>query len=252
MFAGPIHSPPFIRNVLQTIESADESMYGTKKRMEGMLSTALEEALLTDNIIAVAAVAEEGPSTSNPSPTFTTTDPAEIDPHPFFFVPHALSRVLHCQTPPEVALRGALKHAGYRVVRSHTKAGSLKTDAPWSTIWTIMREWIRQKSPIKEGSLVEGSPGWTIMQQGTSSRKDIDSTGAASSTQGEEVLSEVVFDENLGAPDSTKGKLVRYQINPRANWGPMSRAKGERTGEKSEALSGAQGSKEDEVKSKGH
>lgn len=34
----------------------------------------------------------------------------------------------------------------------------------------------------------------------------------------------VVFDETLGADKQTK-RLVRYQMNPRANWGPMSRAK---------------------------
>lgn len=34
----------------------------------------------------------------------------------------------------------------------------------------------------------------------------------------------IIFDEELGADKQTK-RLVRYQMNPRANWGPMSRAK---------------------------
>ncbi|KAI9872207.1 MAG: RNA methyltransferase tRNA(m5U54)methyltransferase, partial [Pleopsidium flavum] len=34
----------------------------------------------------------------------------------------------------------------------------------------------------------------------------------------------IVFDEELGR-EREKKKLVRYQINPRANWGPMNRAK---------------------------
>ncbi|KAI9872141.1 MAG: RNA methyltransferase tRNA(m5U54)methyltransferase, partial [Pleopsidium flavum] len=34
----------------------------------------------------------------------------------------------------------------------------------------------------------------------------------------------IVFDEELGR-EPEKKKLVRYQINPRANWGPMNRAK---------------------------
>ena len=221
-------------------------MYGTKKRMEGMLSTALEEALLTD-IIAE----EKDPSSSGPDPSFAKTDLADIDPYPFFLVPHALSRVLHCQTPPEVSLRGALKHAGYRVARSHTKAGSLKTDAPWSVIWTIMREWIKQKSPIKEGSLAVGSAGWTIMQRGEMIRdsKGVEST--ATKTEDEQLL-EVVFDEKLGDPGSTKGKLVRYQINPRANWGPMSRAKAEQAGKNPEALPDPNELKESETKTTRH
>lgn len=33
----------------------------------------------------------------------------------------------------------------------------------------------------------------------------------------------IVFDKVLGR-DQGRGKLVRYQINPRENWGPMNRA----------------------------
>jgi tRNA (guanine26-N2/guanine27-N2)-dimethyltransferase len=36
---------------------------------------------------------------------------------------------------------------------------------------------------------------------------------------------EIVFDESLGKERDAK-KLVRYQQNPRENWGPMNRAKG--------------------------
>ena len=35
----------------------------------------------------------------------------------------------------------------------------------------------------------------------------------------------IVFDENLGK-ELPRGKLVRYQMNPRENWGPMHRAAG--------------------------
>jgi len=35
----------------------------------------------------------------------------------------------------------------------------------------------------------------------------------------------IVFDEKLGK-DYPGKKLTRYQVNPRDNWGPMSRAKG--------------------------
>jgi len=34
----------------------------------------------------------------------------------------------------------------------------------------------------------------------------------------------IVFDEKLGREPERK-RLVRYQVNPRANWGPMNRAK---------------------------
>ena len=36
---------------------------------------------------------------------------------------------------------------------------------------------------------------------------------------------EIVFDEELGRDQPGK-RLVRYQMNPRENWGPMAKAKG--------------------------
>ena len=39
-------------------------------------------------------------------------------------------------------------------------------------------------------------------------------------------LMKVIFDEALGRDKPGKKKLVRYQANPRVNWGPMTRAKG--------------------------
>ena len=42
----------------------------------------------------------------------------------------------------------ALLNAGYKVSRSHACAGSVKTDAPRSFIFDIMREYIKQ-NPVK-------------------------------------------------------------------------------------------------------
>jgi tRNA (guanine26-N2/guanine27-N2)-dimethyltransferase len=126
-----------------------------------------------------------------------------------------------------------------------------------------MREWVRQKSPIKEGAVAEGSAGWRILNrtQGTRGRSvnevmnevksglqkadteddlkrilrsamhqlehertEVDSV-APSNGESESKITKVNFDEVLGR-EKPRGKLVRYQLNPRANWGPMSRANG--------------------------
>ena len=294
MWGGPLHNPHFIQRILDMLPTLDKSLYGTIPRIEGMLSIALNE-MLDD---APSAPAKGATSTlDRPIPP---TDPANRSHHPFFFLPPALSRVLHCVCPSDAAVRGALLHLGYRVTRSHTKAGSICTDAPWSIIWEVMREWIRQKSPVKEGAVKERTAGWGIMQKDRSkvklnearelSRQVVDNTKLRNigelrrdmeaalyrlskleeeltesenpkSINEQEVVSpdagesekvhvngvakhgeridgydngrtpttgapKIVFDEQLGREPQTKG-MVRYQINPRPDWGPMNRAKGD-------------------------
>ncbi|KAI9800550.1 MAG: hypothetical protein M1825_004099 [Sarcosagium campestre] len=236
MFAGPLHSRPFIERILASLPAADSDTYATKPRIEGMLQTALEEDLDLMN-----------EATNAPCPPNSNrTSSWKKDPHPFFVIPSYLAKVLHCATPPENALRGALRHLGYRVTRSHIKGGSIKTNAPWNAIWDVMREWVRQKSPIKEDALREGSAGWAIMNQKVQAGQpiSINTNGAvkddkaaennprittatnfiphAASSKGRR---SVIFDETLGA-SKPRNRLVRYQLNPARNWGPMSRARG--------------------------
>ncbi|KAF8850665.1 N2,N2-dimethylguanosine tRNA methyltransferase [Acephala macrosclerotiorum] len=221
MWAGPIHSPEFIKKILDGLPSVSKDTYHTTARIEGMLTLALEEVLPD---------LEADTSPTAPSKTKKDFDPAAIDPAPLLFIPSALSKVIHCITPVENSFRGALRYLGYRVTRSHTKPGSIKTDAPWEVIWEIMREWVKQKEPIKDGAVREGTAGWAIMglgkkpsQNGQTKELNRDIAEAESSTEGKKI--EVVFDEQLGAEKDTK-KLVRYQLNPRENWGPMARARG--------------------------
>lgn len=174
MWAGPLHNPYFIQRILEKLPSLDKKIYTTLPRIEGMLTLALEEDLdLDKNLISsisnpISATESQPPPRPEqikalqalPIPRLT---PSSIDPYPFFFIPNYLAKVLHCQTPSEDALRGALRHLGYRVTRSHCKPGSFRTDAPWSVIWEVMREWMRTQKPIKEGAVREGMAGWGIL-----------------------------------------------------------------------------------------
>lgn len=190
-----------------------------------MLTLALEE-----NLPSLEDISESPTASLNTG----KHDPAVIDHYPFFFIPSMLAKIIHCVTPHENALRGALRHLGYRVTRSHTKGGSIKTDAPWDVIWEIMREWARQKCPPKEGAIKKNTAGWYIMgldKQESSNQESnpenatsgIDANKKDTSTEKKKI--EVVFDEKLGMEKDTK-KIVRYQVNPRENWGPMNRASG--------------------------
>ncbi|KAI0489851.1 N2,N2-dimethylguanosine tRNA methyltransferase [Xylaria cf. heliscus] len=199
MYAGPLHSPDFIKTILDELPNASDDIYGTKPRIEGMLHTALEESL---------------PSPEDVSPENKDDEFAALEPYPFYFHPTNLAGALHCICPDEDSFRGALRHLGYEVTRSHCKAGSMKTNAPWSVVWHIMREWTRQKNPVKIENIKEGSPAYKLLRLGGTGKTDdeIDKL-------------EVVFDQRLGRDKSRQG-LVRYQSNPRENWGPQSRAKG--------------------------
>ena len=252
MYAGPLHSPDFIRRILNDLPSVDEAIYGTKPRIEGMLVTALEEDLSGSSTNPT-----EEP-TSDLAP-LARIDPTAVDMHPFFFIPHAISKVIHCQTLHENALRGALRHLGYVVSRSHCKPGSIKTNAPWAVIWEIMRQWVQQRAPIREGAIKPGTAGWGVMNNSYKVQSDPSSpkqetlpskeaevstsgepestsplaaTGGVSRGSAEPALStaatpplQVIFDEELGK-DRHRKKVVRYQLNPTANWGPMNKAKG--------------------------
>ena len=299
MWAGPLHNPYFVQRMIDRTPSMDSKTYGTIDRLRGMLTVALEEDLTLASSSSSADLSSQTKSGST-SPTITTdapedpadpslnghtdghrgqakqekaTDvaiiprlpPATIDVAPFLIIPNYLAKILHAQTPSEAQIRGAIRSTGYRVTRSHCKAGSIKTDAPWTVLWEIYREWVRQKCPIKAGSVKPGSPGWKILGavaagtqpdaadwilarqvrdvkdevarglEKTESRDDIERVLRAAlyrleHGEGDRLAEQrgqlsVVFDEALGR-EKPRGKLVRYQINPRENWGPMNRAGG--------------------------
>jgi tRNA (guanine26-N2/guanine27-N2)-dimethyltransferase len=289
MYAGPLHNPEFVQSILDLLPVLDKDVYQTTDRIRGMLTTVLEE---TDNYTypespapnpkpakkgaaaaattaAAADVQKEAQGGEARSEShFTRMPESMIDHHPLFIVPSSLSKVLHCSAPSTAQFQGAIRHLGYRCGRSHAKPGSVKTDAPWTVLWDIMREWVRQKSPVKEGSLTEKMAGWKIMHGKAPSSEDkaddggeweevlkqsdelkvvkgedgeyrvmrrrpaaekgTTTTDALTSDEGKgkEEPPKVVFDESLGnrGRGAARG-LVRYQINPRENWGPMTRAK---------------------------
>ncbi|KAF2678448.1 TRM-domain-containing protein [Lentithecium fluviatile CBS 122367] len=267
MYGGPLHNVDFIKRILAQLKEADRETYPTMDRIEGMLHTAMEE------ITFGTKEKTNGTAKELLHPLIPKADPAEVDHHPFFFIPTSISKVIHCSSPPCASIRGALRHAGFRVAMSHCKPGSIKTDASWRDIWHVMLEWARQKKPLKNALKKESAghaivskatalqskptekerppeeavmtstmpPGQVLDQalNGESATKEAapanDENGVEGASNGNKAVRsdrpsylgidfEVIFDEKLGR-DQDRGKLVRYQIAPRENWGPMSRAK---------------------------
>lgn len=302
MWGGPLHNPHFIQRILDILPTLDPETYQTIPRIEGMLTNALEEDLdLSPSTTKSASQEQTTTDAADPKPQESDyptivprMDPAIRDQYPFYFTLSALARVLHCPTVPIDEFRGALRHCGYRSTRSHAKPNSIRTDAPWSVVWEIMREWIRQHSPIKEGALKPGTAGAAIMGKSRENlrklhdgdqwlsllkrdllaavdsgrdvsdlvtkveaslyrsgsrqvsqpaaislepRPDAEAQPAAGSKppaaagrskeRPHPSSLEVKFDAALGREVSaahSKKRLVRYQLNPRANWGPLNRA----------------------------
>ncbi|KAL5364621.1 S-adenosyl-L-methionine-dependent methyltransferase [Aspergillus floccosus] len=296
MWAGPLHNVAFIQRILDLLPKLDRSVYHTIPRIEGMLTTALEEDFNIGDPLERQSPEPTTPELQDaPENEYAAIiprlDPSLREQHPFYFTLSALSKVLKTSTIPFDAFRGALRRLGYRSTRSHTKPNTVRTDAPWDVIWEVMREWVRQKSPVKEGALKPGSAGAVIMAKGRDrqnapqadtpldclrreilsaldsgrdvsdlvtkveaalyrcgSRQSLGKEPAAAdrapqdSAPGEDAQLtkaksdgnpspnelEIVFDEDLGRETFKRKRLVRYQINPRANWGPLNRASGKR------------------------
>ncbi|KAJ1333433.1 tRNA (guanine26-N2/guanine27-N2)-dimethyltransferase [Microdochium nivale] len=208
MYAGPLHNSAFIKKILDDLPQASTEIYGTTARIESMLSLALEE-------LALPVPKDELPSSKEDVH-------ATLDHYPFYFHTSALAGIIHCMCPDDESFKGALRGLGYEDTRSHCKAGSIKTNAPWSVIWHVMREWVRQKSPVKLSNIKQGTSAWNIL------KLDQDNSGEPNGVGQDKAVGDkqVVFDKQLGRDRSTKG-LVRYPANPRENWGPMARASGQ-------------------------
>ena len=168
MWGGPIHNPHFIQRILDILPSLEKETYATIPRIEGMLSLALHESLLTLPTLASSPdtpIFTDSVPRSDSIPPIPRLNPSLRSNHPFFILPSSLAKILHCVAPPDAVIRGALANLGYRTSRSHIKPGSICTDATWSVIWEIMREWVRQKSPLKDEAIKKGTAGWGIMSR---------------------------------------------------------------------------------------
>ncbi|EIW85156.1 N2,N2-dimethylguanosine tRNA methyltransferase [Coniophora puteana RWD-64-598 SS2] len=123
---------------------------------------------------------------------------------PFYFTPSRVSSFFHCVCPPLDDVASALLHAGHQVSRSHACAGSLKTSATREDVHDVFRSWVKTH-PVKMDKISDQSPARRLLNK--------------------EPRAEANFTRH---PDSmtraSAVKLVRYQENPTANWGPGSKA----------------------------
>ncbi|KAM8765473.1 tRNA (guanine(26)-N(2))-dimethyltransferase [Rhynchonycteris naso] len=170
LWVEPIHDLDFVGRVLEAV-STNPGRFHTSERIRGVLSVITEELLDV----------------------------------PLYYTLDQLSSTIHCSTPSLLQLRSALLHAGFRVSLSHACKNAVKTDAPASALWDIMRCW-EKKCPVKRERLSETSPAFRIL--------NVEPRLQANFT--------IRDDAN---PSSRQRGLKRFQANPEANWGPRPRAR---------------------------
>lgn len=122
---------------------------------------------------------------------------------PFYISPSNMASICRSPVPPLKTFVSALLNGGYEVSFTHAKAGCVKTDAPYDFLWDILRAWAQQNGT---GKAKKDSPGAAILRQPPAH--------------------EISFADNEKAIEMEtlrKSKLVRFPMNPRAEWGPMAK-----------------------------
>lgn len=165
IWSSTLHDKEFVEKVLRHVQNHPEK-YKTERRLEGMLSLLMSE-LET----------------------------------PLYCTPDTLCAKVHCVTIPVQTFRSALLNGGYKVSESHAARNSVKTNAPFSYIWNIIREWVKDH-PVGQKRL-EKEP---VVKALLSTPPE----GVNFSFHPESV--------------TQAGEILRYQVNPLPHWGPGYRA----------------------------
>jgi len=120
---------------------------------------------------------------------------------PLYFHMHTIAHTVK-GTPPNMQLaRSAMLNAGYSASVAHANPLALKTDAPSSVVWDLLRAWNKEHPMYPQ----EGTPGYKILNQP------------------QEV--EISWSKAPGSiPKSQHDKVKRFPYNPESHWGPLARA----------------------------
>uniref|UniRef100_A0A1B0FAT7 tRNA (guanine(26)-N(2))-dimethyltransferase n=1 Tax=Glossina morsitans morsitans TaxID=37546 RepID=A0A1B0FAT7_GLOMM len=171
IWSDPIHDNAFVQRLIEAINKTPLSELSTQKRLNGMLTMVLEE----------------------------------LQDVPLYYTLDKLCCVLKLEIIPILKFRTALLYAGYRVSFSHAYKNSIKTDAPASVIWDILRCW-NKRHPVKEERMINGTPLKEILSKACTREYNFDDLHPEAN------------------PKSRKEALSRFQANPTAFWGPGTRA----------------------------
>ncbi|KAI3404006.2 TRM1 [Candida oxycetoniae] len=215
MYGGEIHNPEFLDQILAINEKSDKEIYKTTERIKGMLTLAKNE----------------------------------LTGVPFFFNLNQLSALFKSPPISIDSYSRAIGNLGYNLSLTHAKKNCIKTDAPWSVNLEVIKQWSRETNEaylkeMKEKQANGEELNDKIKDKMAKLDQDINfNPNLSPKSPGANILmktKELELDEerkSLNIDFTTENevskkisklrklKMVRYQENPRKNWGPMSRPK---------------------------
>lgn len=132
MYLGQLHDKEFCDRILEInkqhqVDEETKGLYGTVKRIEGMVTVAS----------------------------------AEID-SCFYFSPSLLSGVLKVTVPSLKTVINGLGSLGYSCSLTHAAKSCVKTNAPWDVIWFVMKKIGVMENPDFKPKLNDKMPGYKI------------------------------------------------------------------------------------------
>lgn len=126
---------------------------------------------------------------------------------PFYVNPANLGSIVRSPSiPPLSSFMSALFNGGYEASLTHAQPGCVKTNAPFEFLWDIFRHWVKQS--IGSEREMKKSPGAKVLAK--------------------DPAHEISFEYNDKydtVEKLRKSSSVKFQANPRAEWGPQSKAK---------------------------
>jgi tRNA (guanine26-N2/guanine27-N2)-dimethyltransferase len=173
---GPLHDVTVVKQALERLGSKDETTVpamkwiATKERLRGLLMSCRDE----------------------------------VPDAPLFYKLPDLAQALAATTPPLAQFKAALVNAGYQVSGYHKEPQAIKTNAPNSVVWDIMRTWCKENPPKKVPKA--GSVAEKILAVEPSIRAD--------------------FTIPASMKNSKEHAVPRFPMNPEPNWGPKAKASG--------------------------
>jgi tRNA (guanine26-N2/guanine27-N2)-dimethyltransferase len=175
MWLGPLHDQQVIKSALDRLSSPDNTcpdmkLIATRARLQGLLTSVSEE----------------------------------IDTPLYYQLPD-LCQTLHLSNPPQKAIMAALGNAGYQVSGYHKDPSAIKTNAPNSVVWDVLRQWVKKHPPAKIPA--EGTPAALILAK-EPSRPSME------------------FDFTIPKSMKKNSNVRRFPQNPEKHWGPKRMASG--------------------------
>jgi len=206
IWLGPLHDINVVEEAIKRLSSKTDNatlVLATKERLRGLLTTVSEE----------------------------------LNDVPLFYTLPDICHVLGCPSPPMQQFQAALQNAGYRVSGYHKDPHAVKTDAPNSVIWDIMRVWCQANKPVglskKKRKRMEKRQQKKL-QNNTDNKNTETSETEPQQEAGEKILAvppsiEVDFKpKNQKKKSDVSSKVTRFPMNPEKHWGPKSRAVGKK------------------------